>query len=304
MPSLGSGVAIRPLSAADIDGVDALHAVAMGSPRTPDRPAFYRRRVEHLLGTDPGGAWVAVGSGGEVIGVALGLQRGDLWGLSLLAVHPRAQGGGVGGALLERALASARHGSRGIILSSADPRGWRLYACAGFRPRPTLAAAGTVDPTRLRRDDAVRLGSFEDLPLAAAVDGEVRGAARSDDLRLFMEADARLAIADGARGRGYVVWVDDLLLTPGRHGRRDSPRAPHPRAARGPGRGAFHRGDRDRSRGLGARPPPRPRLLCRTLWPGVDPPALGSERAVSAERGAVSKAALSGATAPRPCRVR
>src|SRR4051794_3417618 len=60
----------------------------------PD-PALAHVRYRHLVRTDPGGAWVAERDG-EIVGCALALRREDVWGLSLLVVHPDLQSAGLG----------------------------------------------------------------------------------------------------------------------------------------------------------------------------------------------------------------
>src|SRR5205809_2005761 len=75
-----------------------------------------RFRIAHLLGTDPGGAWVAEHDG-EIVGVALALVREGVWGLSLFGVRPGLQGQGVGRRLLNAALDYAE-GRRGAIILS------------------------------------------------------------------------------------------------------------------------------------------------------------------------------------------
>src|SRR5439155_22435682 len=89
---------LRPMTEAD---VAAVHEVAMlafedlaaRKGQEPDRrpdPAVAHIRLRHLLGTDPGGSWVAESDGG-IVGCALGILREGVWGLSLLVVRPDAQ---------------------------------------------------------------------------------------------------------------------------------------------------------------------------------------------------------------------
>ena len=111
---------------------------------------------------------------GQLVGAALAIVRGGLWGLSLLVVLPEHQSAGVGRALLAQAL---EHGDGtvrgGVILSSPDSRALRAYARAGFAPHPSLDAEGT--PRGVTAPPSVRDGSVEDLPLTEAVDRVVRG---------------------------------------------------------------------------------------------------------------------------------
>ena len=131
-------VHIRPMSPGDVAGADlvAFEALQSAMPYAGEsvgqRARRGQSRIAHLLGTDPGGAWVAEGERERVVGLALALVRDGLWGLSLLAVEPGLQGNGVGRRLLDAALGYA-DGTRGaIIISSTDPKAMRRYARAGF----------------------------------------------------------------------------------------------------------------------------------------------------------------------------
>ena len=104
-------------------------------------------RIEHLLGTDPAGSWVAVDHDHRVVGLAQSFVRQSYWVLSLLAVDPRLQTSGVGRALLDRAMAHGA-GCRGTIQVSMDPRAVRLYTTAGFELHPSMIAWGTLRPDR------------------------------------------------------------------------------------------------------------------------------------------------------------
>src|SRR5438067_1831371 len=65
-------------------------------PRTPETATRMRKRLLHLMTTDPGGSWVAEDDDGHVVGLAQGLIRDDLWVLSLFGVMPRCQERGRG----------------------------------------------------------------------------------------------------------------------------------------------------------------------------------------------------------------
>src|SRR5690242_11755755 len=103
--------------------------------------ARLRPRYANLVRSDPGGAWVAEHDG-RVVGIAVALLREGVWGLSVLAVHPDHQSGGLGRDLLGHANDYA-NGARGrVILSSQDPRALRAYARLGLVGHPAFAAAG------------------------------------------------------------------------------------------------------------------------------------------------------------------
>jgi GNAT superfamily N-acetyltransferase len=168
-----------------------------GPPPAPG-PALIR--IEHLIATDPGGAWVAE-EDGRVVGAALALDREGVWGLSLLVVLPDYQSGGIGKALLDASLAYADGGRRGaIILASTDVRALRAYARVGFEAHPCLDAAGT--PAVAVPPAAVRAGDGRDLRLTERVDQAIRGAAHGADLEAMLRAGSRLFVIPE---RGYAV---------------------------------------------------------------------------------------------------
>jgi GNAT superfamily N-acetyltransferase len=206
---------LRPLTPSD---VPAAHAVsfetfavldaAAGEP-VPELTDEVRRRgelrVAHLQRTDPGGAWAAV-DGDRLVGVALASRRGPLWFLSLLTVHPSAQGRGLGRRLLDAALGTADGATAGLICSSDDPRALRRYASAGFRLEPCYAGKGVLDRSRLPEVGDVRDGSWnDDRELLDALAVELRGAPVAPDADAWAATGARLLLTDGPAGRGYAV---------------------------------------------------------------------------------------------------
>jgi GNAT superfamily N-acetyltransferase len=156
------------------------------------------RRVAHLLATDPDGCWVAESADGEVVGVALALVREGIWGLSLLGVKPGIQGQGIGRLVLEGALRTLEGCRGGIILASTDPRALRRYSRAGFELRPCIAAAGTINRSRIPSGLKSRPGAIaEDRDLLDAVSRHVRGASHGPDLEAFLDAGSQLLVHDG-----------------------------------------------------------------------------------------------------------
>src|SRR4051812_46670875 len=101
---------IRPMREDDADAAIELaivtfdaYARARGEPREPlPDPALHRPRYVDLIRRDPASAWAAE-EDGRLIGAALAIRREDVWGLSLLVVHPEFQSGGLGRELLRRA---------------------------------------------------------------------------------------------------------------------------------------------------------------------------------------------------------
>ncbi len=175
-------------------------------PSPPSEPIRSDRlhRHAHLLATDPALQWVAE-DGGALVGAACGLEREGLWGLSLLVVHPRAQGAGLGRALLERAGSGA---TRGLICSSDDPAALRCYAMAGFDLLPEVELSGRLRRDALPAGEGVRGGSVGDLDHVAAIDRRVRGAAHGADWLVALRSGARLLVAE----RGYALAGPAMVL--------------------------------------------------------------------------------------------
>ena len=166
-------------------------------------------RVRHLIRTDPGGALVAE-AGGQLVGAALAIVRGPLWGLSLLIVLPEHQSAGVGRELLARALEHGDEAVRGgVIFSSPDSRALRAYARAGFTLHPSINAEGK--PRGVTAPPSVRDGSIEeDLPLTEAVDVAVRGAPHGRDIVTSLSVGGRLFVVPE---RGYAIVHDGTRLS-------------------------------------------------------------------------------------------
>jgi GNAT superfamily N-acetyltransferase len=173
-------------------------------PREPPPEAVIERRFRYVIETDPGGAWLAE-EDGRAVGAALAILREGLWGLSMLVVHPDAQSGGIGRALLEAALRYGDGARGGIIASSGDARALRAYARAGFVLHPTAQATGVPRP--LEVPPGVREGSPADLALTEAVDRAVRGAAHGSDIETLL-ADSRMLVVED---RGYALARSDHL---------------------------------------------------------------------------------------------
>ncbi len=142
-------------------------------------------------------------------GSALALRRDDLWGLSLLVVHPDHQSRGVGRLLLDAALGYAEGVATAVILSSPDARAMRRYAAAGFALFPQVFARGTADRTRVPAPPrGLRAGSTADADLADDVDRRVRGARRGPDHGVLTAGCSMHVVADGER-RGYAYVRPD-----------------------------------------------------------------------------------------------
>ncbi|QMU68495.1 GNAT family N-acetyltransferase [Streptacidiphilus sp. P02-A3a] len=195
--------AVREISAAAFAAMEeSLGGVA--APWTPARIAAAEAKNRYLAATDPGGCWIAE-DGGEPVGTALALRREGLWGLSLFAVLPAAQGRGIGRLLLDHAVAYGRGCLRGIIVASPDPRAARRYHAAGFQLHPTMVFAGQVDRAALPAADGipVHLGAASHQPLLDSVDRRVRGGAHGSDHEQLLRGGDELLVVDTLAGSGY-----------------------------------------------------------------------------------------------------
>jgi GNAT superfamily N-acetyltransferase len=175
---------------------------------TAEERARAELRHRHLVKHDPDGAFVAT-DGDRIVGCALALRRGDLWGLSLLVVDPAVQSSGIGRRLLEAALRYGEGCRRAVILSSSDPRAMRAYATSGFRLHPQVRASGRPTTAALPANNRrVRLGGPDDGGLADRVDETARRAGHGPDHEL-MASLMSMYVVDDVDGRGYAYLRDD-----------------------------------------------------------------------------------------------
>jgi GNAT superfamily N-acetyltransferase len=182
-------------------------AAATGEPpseRSATESARRRHRIAHLLGTDPGGSWVAE-TDGRIVGVSLGLMRDGIWGLSLYTVTPGFQSAGIGRRLLEPTLEYGRDARGAIILATSDPRAIRRYALAGFDLWPTMDAEGVPELSALPDSSAVRPGDSGDFALCQEIGRRVRGASHGPDIEAMVAVGGGLLVDPG---RGFAIHRD------------------------------------------------------------------------------------------------
>ena len=202
---------IRPMREEDVDAAHELTVTAFDTysrsrgeaPEPVPDPSTIPPRYLHPLRTDPGGCWVAE-EDGRLTGCAIALVREGVWGLSLLAVHPDRQSGGIGRELLQ---ATWRYGAdaRGwIIMASGDPRALRSYARLGLTGHPVFIAEG--EPRGIEVADGVRVGSLADQALCDAADRYARGAAHGPDIGAYLEMGLTMVVAED---RGYAMIRTD-----------------------------------------------------------------------------------------------
>jgi len=221
-------VLLRPMRVEDVPVAERLSAESFheldvrhhrpGLPepelRPPARAGTWIARTTHLLGTDPGGCWVAEVDG-ALVGFATSFVRELTWCLATYAVRPGLQGRGLGKRLLDAALEHGRGCLRGMLSASSDPRAVRRYRLAGFSLHPQMFLAGTVDRSAIPLvglgDDKVRAGGPGDVDLLDSLDRRTRGAAHGPDHALML-ASWRLLVSDTRTGSGYAYVAPDGTL--------------------------------------------------------------------------------------------
>ncbi len=234
----------RPITRADIPAcADVVYGALdelsdrLHQPRGPRNPASLGRLLEHLLRTDPEGAWLgerddSEAGRGSVVAMGLAIRRECFWFLSFLFVAPDAQGRGVGRELLRRCLPGPAEGPQGtssgtdapVVATCVDalqPVSTGLYASHGIVPRVPLFTvtgrpAGPGLPALPGGVESVAFGAVAPdeaghtwlAEALGSVDRAVLGFARAQD-HAFRQQDGhgRLYRAVGSRavlGYGYV----------------------------------------------------------------------------------------------------
>ena len=206
---LVQGLALRDLAARE--GIDPSTMPLDDQPTPPMR---------YLLRSGPDMSWVAVRDG-RIAGFSQGFVRGDLWFLSNLFVHPEAQGGGVGAALLRKCFeAGARRGARiRAVCSSPEHAAQALYARTGMIPRfPLFALEGRAEALRRLPSPRAqivrpktsstwvrRLGSLDEYAWGRRRDADHRFAQRE------MELGCLAISAGGQELAGYVYYCREQI---------------------------------------------------------------------------------------------
>jgi GNAT superfamily N-acetyltransferase len=206
---------VRPMRPEDVPAAERLTAVGFHeldlrtarrswpepTLRSPERGAGWVQRTLHLLGTDPGGCWVAEDDEG-LAGVVVSFNRELLWCLASYVVRPGLQGRGLGRVLLEAGLHHGRGCLRGILSASSDPLAVRRYHAAGFTLHPQMFLMGRPDRSAIPVVEKVREGSAGDVELMDSIDRRTRGAAHGPDHELMLR-QWRLLVSDTTTGSGY-----------------------------------------------------------------------------------------------------
>jgi len=164
---------IRLLTPADLDEAFGLSAAAGWNQRMADWTM--------LVQLAPAGSFAAV-AGGRIVGTAMGIDYGTFGWVAMMLVDPAWRGKGLGGRLLEAAIAAV---PRDVpIRLDATPLGRPLYRRFGFEDEAMLtryvseAVARPVGRTHDRATHGVRPLTTADLPVVTARDDRVFGAHR------------------------------------------------------------------------------------------------------------------------------
>ena len=210
-----AGLTIRPMTPDDVPEAERVsdegffdldtrrQRVSGPAPeRRSDRHrAVWIERTRHLVGTDPGGCWVAEDETG-MVGMATSYRRETLWCLATYAVLPGRQGQGIGKPLLAAALDHGRACTRGMLSSSSDAKAVRVYHQAGFALHPQMYLTGTIDRSTLPVVEKIREGTAADIDLMDSLDRGARGAGHGPDHELMLRT-WRLLVSDTTTGSGY-----------------------------------------------------------------------------------------------------
>src|SRR5579884_1424762 len=190
-------VRVRPAEERDLDRAGDVNFLAFydlalrhGQPPTVAAPADGRGYLRYLAGVDPLGGLVAE-EDGEIVGVAWVHVRGPVTTIGPLAVHPQAQGRGVGRRLLARAVEAAGGGQVRLVHESFNAVALGLYLRAGFRVVAPLVelvcAPGRAEPV--------------------ARDARAFGAPRPQSLEPYLRR-GRVLLAEDERGlAGYACGI-------------------------------------------------------------------------------------------------
>jgi ribosomal-protein-alanine N-acetyltransferase len=134
---------LRPMAPGDLDAVEAIERATFSCP-------WSRESFRRLVGRPDADTWVAERDG-RVLGYAVVWYVDDEGELGNLAVAPDARGRGLGGRLLDAAIARARaRGARRLFLEVRvrNARAQALYRSRGFVPigvRPRYYRRPTED---------------------------------------------------------------------------------------------------------------------------------------------------------------
>ncbi|MBI2723491.1 MAG: GNAT family N-acetyltransferase [Chloroflexi bacterium] len=195
-------ITVRPMLDTDLSAALLVRKAALDwlgrSEGRPPRPWSSTRQgawLGHMLATDPAGAFVAEHDG-VAVGFSQAFVRGDIWFLAQLFVLPETHEGGLGQALLSRAIeyAGERRASVRAVIASSSPVAHALYTRSGmyaqavaYRMAGPLASLATlaVDDGSVAVIDESRAADG-----IAALDAAAFGAERREDHDWYATGEA------------------------------------------------------------------------------------------------------------------
>ncbi len=229
----GSDLTYRLLTPADAERAFVVYREALNDYLAPAGQELVPEENDltpgflHILRHDAPRAWGAE-AGGELVAWTSAIQRGRWWFLSMLFVLPGAQGRGVGGELLRRAMEAAEGAEAfATVTDTLQPISNTLYARRGMLPREALlgfagapkVSEGLLGPLRRGappdglEPQPLTLASVAEL---AAVDAGVSGLDRTVDHAFYLGEEGRRGwlFRRAGRIRGYVMCRPDARIGP------------------------------------------------------------------------------------------
>lgn len=194
---VSDGVALRPMTAADLDAAHALTA----DLRWPHRLVDWEHAFQHAEG------FVAERDG-QVVGTALRWRWGPRHAtIGLVIVAPACQGRRIGHRLMSAVLEGLQHCT---VLLNATAEGRGLYERLGFvRTGEIRQHQGVALPAPLVALDPgwrLRPATEADLPALRALDAAARGMPRDALIdQLFRDADATVVLDQEGGARGFAM---------------------------------------------------------------------------------------------------
>lgn len=194
---VSDGVALRPMTVADLDAAHALTA----DLRWPHRLVDWEHAFQHAEG------FVAERDG-QVVGTALRWRWGPRHAtIGLVIVAPACQGRRIGHRLMSAVLDGLQHCT---VLLNATAEGRGLYERLGFvRTGEIRQHQGVALPAPLVALDPgwrLRPATEADLPALRALDAAARGMPRDALIdQLFRDADATVVLDQEGGARGFAM---------------------------------------------------------------------------------------------------
>ncbi len=165
-------ISIRPLADADLVEADAVLKLAFQSSASRQHELELYRQIQ------PDG-WFAATQGGHLIGMVGATNYGKFAHVGMMAVHPEAQGQGVGTALMQYLLAELGKKHVPLVTLDASKAGRPLYEKLGFAAYDeTLVFQRQRNATWRDRPAAIQTISARELDELVEWDSDVFGANR------------------------------------------------------------------------------------------------------------------------------